>query len=92
MNTFLHNITLAVGNTPLVKLHKLGGTEATVLAKIEGRNPAGSIKDRIAIAMLDTAELHGTLIPGMTIVEPTSGNTGIGLAFAAAERGYKCIL
>ena len=82
----------SVGHTPLVRLNKLSGDEATVLAKIEGRNPAFSVKDRVGVAMLDDAVRRGVLKPGMTIVEPTSGNTGIGLAFASAVRGYKCIL
>lgn len=82
----------AVGHTPLVRLRKLAGNTATVLAKVEGRNPAYSIKDRVAVAMLDDAEARGLLRPGMRIVEPTSGNTGIGLAFAAAVRGYTCVL
>ncbi|MCR5813099.1 MAG: cysteine synthase A [Desulfovibrio sp.] len=84
--------TYAIGNTPLVRLQNLGGHKATVLAKIEGRNPAFSIKDRVGVAMLDDAQLRGVLKAGMTVVEPTSGNTGIGLAFASAVRGYKCIL
>ena len=82
----------SVGHTPLVRLNKLSGDKATVLAKIEGRNPAFSVKDRVGVAMLDDALRRGVLKPGMTIVEPTSGNTGIGLAFASAVRGYKCIL
>ncbi|MBO4300572.1 MAG: pyridoxal-phosphate dependent enzyme [Desulfovibrio sp.] len=82
----------SVGHTPLVRLNKLSGDKATVLAKIEGRNPAFSVKDRVGVAMLDDAVRRGVLKPGMTIVEPTSGNTGIGLAFASAVRGYKCIL
>ncbi len=82
----------AVGHTPLVRLRKMAGERATVLAKIEGRNPAYSVKDRVGVAMLDDAEKRGQLKAGMTIVEPTSGNTGIGLAFATAVRGYKCML
>ncbi len=81
-----------VGNTPLVKLsHITEGIEATVLAKIEYLNPGGSIKDRIATKMIDAAEEQGLLKPGGTIVEPTSGNTGVGLALVAQQRGYKCI-
>ncbi len=82
-----------VGNTPLVRLNKLpkpGG--AMVLAKLESLNPAGSVKDRIAVAMIDDAERRGLLKPGSTIVEPTSGNTGIGLAMVAAVKGYRLIL
>ena len=82
-----------VGNTPLVRLNKLpkpGG--ATILAKLESLNPAGSVKDRIAVSMIEDAERRGLLRPGSTIVEPTSGNTGIGLAMVAAVRGYRLIL
>ena len=85
-----------VGNTPLVQVDRYAaaaGVEgATILAKIEGFNPAGSIKDRIAVAMIQDAEEKGILKPGATIIEPTSGNTGIGLAAAAAAKGYKAIL
>ncbi|WP_298229359.1 cysteine synthase A [Gryllotalpicola sp.] len=87
------NITTAVGNTPLVKLNRLpGDARATVLAKLEFYNPASSVKDRIAVAIVDAAEAAGTLAPGGTIVEATSGNTGIGLALVGAARGYKTIL
>src|ERR671937_1477876 len=82
-----------IGGTPLVRLNRLpkpGG--ATVVAKIESRNPGGSVKDRIALAMVEDAERRGVLKPGGTIVEPTSGNTGIGLAIAAAVKGYRLIL
>ncbi|MBI3028958.1 MAG: cysteine synthase A [Candidatus Rokubacteria bacterium] len=82
-----------VGNTPLVRLNRLpkpGG--ATILAKLESQNPAGSVKDRIAVSMIEDAERRGLLRPGSTIVEPTSGNTGIGLAMVAAVRGYRLIL
>jgi cystathionine beta-synthase len=83
----------AIGNTPLVKLNKVtDGAECLVLAKIEYMNPGGSVKDRPAVAMLEEAEHAGLLKPGGTIVEPTSGNTGSGLAMAAAIRGYRCIL
>ncbi|MHB8177410.1 MAG: cystathionine beta-synthase [Vulcanimicrobiaceae bacterium] len=83
----------AIGNTPLVRLHKvIDGAPALVLAKVEYVNPGGSVKDRPAVAMLDAAEAAGLLKPGGTIVEPTSGNTGTGLAMAAAIRGYRCIL
>jgi cystathionine beta-synthase len=81
-----------VGNTPLVKLNKVtDGIAATVLAKIEYVNPGGSSKDRIATRIIDAAEREGKLKPGGTIVEPTSGNTGIGLALVAQQRGYKCV-
>jgi cystathionine beta-synthase len=81
-----------VGNTPLVRLQKLGsGVEPTVVAKLEYLNPGGSVKDRIGMRMIDRAEREGKLRPGGTIVEPTSGNTGVGLAIAAAIKGYRCI-
>jgi cysteine synthase A len=82
-----------IGNTPLVRLNRVvapGG--ATILAKLESLNPAGSVKDRIALSMIEAAEREGRLRPGATIVEPTSGNTGIGLAMVAAARGYRLIL
>lgn len=82
----------AIGNTPLVMINRLGPKGVTILAKIEGRNPAYSVKCRIGASMIWDAEDRGVLKPDMTIVEPTSGNTGIGLAFVAAARGYKLIL
>jgi cysteine synthase A len=82
----------AIGNTPLVMINRLGPKGVTILAKIEGRNPAYSVKCRIGASMIWDAEERGVLKPGMTIVEPTSGNTGIGLAFVAAARGYKLLL
>ena len=82
----------AIGNTPLVMINRLGPKGVTILAKIEGRNPAYSVKCRIGASMVWDAEERGVLKPGMTIVEPTSGNTGIGLAFVAAARGYKLLL
>lgn len=85
-----------IGGTPILKLNRYakekGITEATVLAKLEYFNPAGSVKDRIALAMIEDAEKKGTLKPGATIIEPTSGNTGIGLAAVAAAKGYRAIL
>ena len=85
--------TRSIGHTPLVRINRLGaGSGATILAKIEGRNPAYSIKCRIGAAMVWDAEQRGVLKPGMSIVEATSGNTGIALAFAAASRGYECVL
>jgi len=88
-----NNILELIGNTPLVRLNKVVKPgSATVLAKAECMNPAGSVKDRIALAMIEKAEAEGKLKPGDTIVEPTSGNTGIGLAMVAAVKGYKLIL
>ncbi|MFE1318836.1 cystathionine beta-synthase [Kitasatospora phosalacinea] len=88
-----HNsIIELVGDTPLVKLNKVAeGISATVLAKVEYFNPGGSVKDRIAMRMIEAAEASGALKPGGTIVEPTSGNTGVGLAIVAQQKGYKCI-
>lgn len=83
-----------VGDTPLVKIRRLGseGPRATVWAKMEQSNPGGSVKDRICLAMIEEAERDGTLLPGGAVVEPTSGNTGIGLALVCAVKGYRCIL
>ena len=88
-----HNTILdLVGNTPLVRLNKVtNGVPASIFAKLENLNPGGSVKDRIGITMLDEAEKKGKIKPGMTIIEPTSGNTGVGLAMVAAVRGYKMI-
>ena len=86
-------ITELVGKTPLLKLNTLSQKSgATIIAKLESFNPLSSIKDRIAVAMVNAAEKNGLLSPGGLIVEPTSGNTGIGLAFVAASRGYTLIL
>jgi cysteine synthase A len=85
--------SFSIGGTPLVKLgHVTNGAKATVLAKIEGRNPAYSVKDRIGAAMIQDAEQRGILKPGVEVVEPTSGNTGIALAYVCAARGYKLTL
>jgi cysteine synthase len=93
MSTFYADNSLSIGNTPMVKLnHLTAGAKATVLAKIEGRNPAYSVKCRIGAAMIWDAEERGVLKPGVEIVEPTSGNTGIALAYVAAARGYKLTL
>src|SRR5437763_2252652 len=88
LETFLD----AVGDTPLVRLHRVARpVRPTILAKLEMLNPGGSVKDRIGLRMIEAAERSGALKPGGTIVEPTSGNTGHGLAIAAATKGYKCI-
>ena len=87
------NVSDLVGRTPLVKLNRLGeDVRATVLAKLEFYNPANSVKDRIGVAMIDAAEQSGELKPGGTIVEATSGNTGIALAMIGGSRGYKVVL
>ena len=85
-------IEALIGSTPLVDLSDLANSDATVLGKYEAMNPGGSIKDRIAKAIVEDAEKKGLLAPGGTIIEPTSGNTGVGLAMVAAQRGYKLIL
>ncbi len=93
MARIYNNATELVGNTPLVRLNKLTeGLGATVLAKLEFYNPASSVKDRIGVSIVDAAEASGELPPGGTIVEATSGNTGIALAFVGAARGYKVVL
>ncbi|MBB5516953.1 cysteine synthase A [Rubricella aquisinus] len=89
--TIYSNITETVGGTPLVRLSRLA-PEADICAKLEFFNPLSSVKDRIGVAMIDALEREGRLLPGGTLVEPTSGNTGIALAFACAARGYKLIL
>jgi cystathionine beta-synthase len=87
-----NNILETIGNTPMVKLNKVTkDIKATVLAKIETTNPGNSIKDRMALKMIEDAEKSGKLKPGGTIIEGTSGNTGMGLAIAAVIKGYKCI-
>jgi cysteine synthase A len=93
MGNIYGDITRTIGNTPLVRLnHITAGLEATVLVKLEARNPAGSVKDRIGLSMVLAAEQSGALKPGATIIEPTSGNTGVALAMVAAARGYHLIL
>jgi cystathionine beta-synthase len=89
---YYDNVVDIIGNTPLVRLHSVSeGITATVLAKVEYFNPGGSVKDRIALRMVEDAEKAGLLGPGGTIVEPTSGNTGVGLALVAQTRGYRCV-
>src|SRR5256714_11863310 len=89
---FAEHVMDLVGDTPLVKLNAVtGGMRPLVLAKVEYFNPGGSVKDRIALRMIDAAEASGALRPGGTIVEPTSGNTGVGLAMVAQRRGYRCV-
>jgi cysteine synthase len=93
MASIYENLADTFGNTPLVKIPRLNkGLPGTVLVKMESFNPAGSVKDRIGVAMIEAAEREGRLLPGMTILEPTSGNTGIALSFVAASKGYSCIL
>jgi cysteine synthase A len=89
----LDDVTRTLGGTPLVEMRRLArGLPGRIVAKLESHNPCGSIKDRLGLAMIEDAERRGVLQPGMTLVEPTGGNTGIGLAFAAAIRGYRLIL
>jgi len=87
-----NNILATIGNTPHVRINRLFGAGANVWVKSERSNPGGSVKDRIALAMIEDAEKSGALKPGGTIIEPTSGNTGIGLAMVAAVKGYKLVL
>jgi len=86
------DITQTIGNTPLIKVRKLIRTGAVVLVKLESFNPMASVKDRIGVAMIEAAENEGQIKKGTTIIEPTSGNTGIALAFVCAARGYRCVI
>ncbi len=92
MSAIFEDVTAAVGYTPLVQINKLGSGEAMILAKLESKNPAGSVKDRIALSMIEDAEQKGLIKDNTVIIEPTSGNTGIGLAFVCAARGHKLVL
>src|SRR5256714_15513990 len=90
---FAESIDHTIGNTPLVRLNRITkGASATILAKLEFFNPLGSVKDRIGASMIAAAERDGRIKPGTIIVEATSGNTGIALAFVCAARGYRCVL
>ena len=92
MSNVFESVTDTIGRTPLVRLRKLITGKATVLVKVEGRNPLASVKDRIGLALIEAGERDGKIKPGTIIVEPTSGNTGIALAFVAAARGYRLLL
>lgn len=92
MSGIKENILASIGNTPLIKINRMNQGGAEILAKVEYFNPGGSVKDRIAMAMIEDAEKRGLLKPGGLIIEPTSGNTGIGLALVAAVKGYRLIL
>ncbi|MEY4459823.1 MAG: hypothetical protein RIT38_1053, partial [Bacteroidota bacterium] len=89
---WLNNVLETIGNTPIIRLNKVSeGIPGTILAKVDYFNPGNSIKDRMALKMVEVAEAEGKLKPGGTIIECTSGNTGMGLALAAVVKGYKCI-
>jgi cysteine synthase A len=92
MNAIFEDITAVVGFTPLVQINRLDSGKATILAKLESKNPCGSVKDRIALSMIRSAEEQGLITKDTVVIEPTSGNTGIGLAFICAARGHRLIL
>jgi cysteine synthase A len=92
MSAIFDDITASIGFTPLIRINKLNLGRATILAKLESRNPGGSVKDRIAVSMIEDAETKGLIKQDTVIIEPTSGNTGIGLAFVCAARGYQLVL
>ena len=92
MSAIFDDITAVIGYTPLVRINKLGNPKSGILAKIEAFNPGGSVKDRIALSMIERAEEKGEIKAGSVIIEPTSGNTGLGLACVCAAKGYRLIL
>jgi cysteine synthase A len=92
MARIFEDITKTIGNTPLVKINRLNATKSTILAKLESFNPLSSVKDRLGVALIETAERDGLIKEGTVIIEPTSGNTGIALAFVSAAKGYRLIL
>ncbi len=92
MNVLHDNILDTIGNTPIVRLNKLGPDNVNVYMKIESFNPMGSVKDRLALGIIEDAEKNGTLKPGQTVVEATSGNTGIGLAMVCAQKDYPLVV
>ena len=92
MSHIASNVAELIGSTPLVRLNRVTGEDVDVVAKIEAFNPASSVKDRIAASIIDAAEASGELAPGGTIIEATSGNTGIALSMVGAARGYKVVI
>src|SRR5210317_2623673 len=92
MNKLYNNILETIGNTPIVKLNQLGPKDVNVYVKVESFNPGGSVKDRLALSVIEAAERDGSLKPGQTVIEATSGNTGIGLAIVCAQKGYPLVI